>query len=74
MLSTNDLMTSEQLLTYDSAGKRTELVRGHLMVREPGGYQHGSIAARVLARIAAFIEIDQSKRVAAHPLGEVLAA
>lgn len=55
-------------------GKRTELVRGRLLVREPAGYQHGSIAARVLVRIAMFLELDQVTRSAAHPLGELLAA
>lgn len=53
---------------------RTELVRGRLVVREPAGYQHGSITARVLVRIAAFLERDHDSRAASHPLGEVLAA
>ncbi|MEQ1693651.1 MAG: Uma2 family endonuclease [Gemmatimonas sp.] len=67
-------MTAEQLVAYDARGKRTELVRGRMMVREPAGYLHGSIAARVLARISVFLEADQSARSAAHPLGDVLAA
>ena len=74
MIPATDLMTSEQLLTYDAGGKRTELVRGRLMVREPAGYHHGSVAARVLVRIATFLETDQRTRASAHPLGEVLAA
>ena len=74
MIPATDLMTSEQLLTYDAGGKRTELVRGRLMVREPAGYHHGSVAARVLVRIATFLETDQRTRATAHPLGEVLAA
>ncbi len=69
-----DLITADQLLTYDAQGMRAELVRGRLMVREPAGYHHGSIAARVLVRVAKFLEQDQSARAAAHPLGEVLAA
>lgn len=69
-----DLMTAEQLLTYDARGMRAELVRGRLMVHEPAGYRHGAIAARVLARISAFLEVDQAARAAPHPLGDVLAA
>ena len=74
MLEATDLMTAEQLLMYDAGGKRTELVRGRLMVKEPAGYVHGSIAARVLVRIGSFLEADQAARAAAHPLGDVLAA
>lgn len=69
-----DLMTADQLLLYDAHGMRAELVRGRLVVREPAGYQHGSIAARVLVRIALFLEQEQQARAGAHPLGEVLAA
>ncbi len=70
----SDLMTADQLLAYDTRGMRTELVRGHLVVREPAGYQHGSIAARILVCIASFLERDQAARSAPNPLGEVLAA
>ncbi|MEO7998896.1 MAG: Uma2 family endonuclease [Gemmatimonadaceae bacterium] len=74
MLPATDLMTAEQLLTYDSRGQRTELVRGRLVVKEPAGYRHGSVAGRVLVRIAVFLEGDQRARASAHPLGDVLAA
>ena len=74
MLSANDLMTADQLFLYDSRGMRTELVRGRLVVREPAGYRHGAIAARVLTRIAAYLERDEAARSAEHPLGDVLAA
>ena len=67
-------MTAEQLLAYGTSGQRTELVRGQLVVREPAGYQHGSITARILVRLATFLERDQEARAARHPLGEVLAA
>ena len=72
--SSSDLMTADQLLTYDARGMRTELIRGRLMVREPAGYQHGSIAIRVAVRIGACLERDQVERSAAHPLGDLLAA
>lgn len=68
------LMTADELLRYDALGKRAELVRGRLQVREPAGYRHGSVAARLLVRIGIFLEQDRAARGAAHPLGEVLAA
>ena len=74
MLAESDLMTAEQLLAYDARGQRTELVRGRLIIKEPASYLHGTIAARVLARIGAFLEKDQAARSAEHPLGDVLAA
>ena len=45
--STSDLMTSEDLLRAGVPGKSTELVRGHLVVREPPGTRHGSVAGRL---------------------------
>ncbi len=45
------LMTAEEILTLDSPGKSTELVRGHLIVREPPSTYHGRLAARVLYRL-----------------------
>ena len=74
MWPANDLMTADQLLMYDARGMRTELVRGRLVVREPAGYHHGAISARVLLRIGAYLERDQAERGAEHPLGDVLAA
>ena len=74
MLPAPDLKSAEQLLIYNARGKRKDLVRGRLLVREPAGYKHGSIAARVLTRIAMFLKQDQAARFAAHPLGEVLPA
>ena len=74
MLPATDLMTAEQLLTYDAGGKRTELVRGRLLVREPADYLHGTVAGRVLVRIGAFLQHDQAARSAAHPLDDLLAA
>jgi Uma2 family endonuclease len=74
MASTPGPMTSEELLAYDARGSRTELVRGRLMVHEPAGYRHGTIAARVLSRMQAFVEAEQLARSAPNPLGDVLAA
>jgi hypothetical protein len=44
-------MTAEELLRLNLPNKRTELVRGVLVVREPAGYQHGDVAMRLAAAI-----------------------
>jgi Uma2 family endonuclease len=45
--SMSRLLTAQQLSGVALPGKATELVRGHLVVREPPGTRHGSIAARL---------------------------
>ena len=59
-------MTADERLRLDSANKRTELVRGQLVVRKPAGYRHGDVAARTLGVLLAFVN--------AHGLGRVFAA
>ena len=59
-------LTAEELLRHTLPGKRTELVRGAMRVREPAGFRHGEIAAR-LARVV-------GNHVDRHGLGIVLAA
>jgi len=45
--SMSHLLTAEQLSGVTLRGKSAELVRGHIVVREPPGTRHGSIAARL---------------------------
>src|SRR5438132_13038723 len=59
-------MTADELLRLNLPNKRTELVRGQLVVREPAGFRHGAVAARLLRRIADFVD--------EHDLGVVVAA
>ena len=59
-------MTAEELLRSSLPNKRAELVRGVLVVREPAGYHHGDVAARLLVAIA--------NHVNANGLGRVFAA
>ena len=59
-------MTAEELLHLNLPNKRTELVRGKLVVREPAGYRHGAIAMNLALAIGNFVQ--------AHALGRVLAA
>ena len=74
MIQAPDEMTAEELLTYNAGEKRTELVRGRLVVREPASYYHGVVTGRVFARIAAWLEQERVARGASEPLGDVLAA
>ena len=60
------LMTADELLERSLPDKRTELVRGVLVVREPAGFRHGAVSA-ALARLL-------GDHVATHRLGVVLAA
>jgi len=59
-------MTAEELLHWSVPGKRAELVRGVLVVREPAGFRHGAVSA-ALTRLL-------GDHVATHRLGVVLAA
>jgi len=60
------LMTADDLLHVHLPDKRTELIRGRLVVREPGGGRHGHVAMRIALRIGAFVE--------SHDLGRTYAA
>ena len=65
------LMTAEELLVYPMPDKRVELVRGHRVVREPPGMQHGECAVRVVVAISAFLHHDRALRSAPHTRGRV---
>jgi Uma2 family endonuclease len=60
------LMTAEELLATSVPNKRTELVRGVLVVREPAGGRHGHVTARLAKRLMDVVE--------ARGLGTVFAA
>lgn len=59
-------LTSEELALHPIPDKRTELVRGRLVVREPAKRFHGKVAARVLIEIGIYLN--------QHPIGSVCAA
>ncbi|MDZ7631738.1 MAG: Uma2 family endonuclease [Gemmatimonadaceae bacterium] len=59
-------MTSEELARHPVPNKRTELVRGRLVIREPAKWQHGKVAARILIEIGVYLR--------GNPIGEVCAA
>lgn len=65
-MSLHALMTADELLHLNLPNKRTELVRGVLIVREPAGYQHGEVAMAIALSLGRFL--------ADHPLGRLVAA
>jgi Uma2 family endonuclease len=66
MSSPSPLMTADELLHLHISDKHVELVRGVLVVREPAGYLHGDVTARLTKLL--MVHVD------AHDLGRVLAA
>lgn len=48
-------MTADELLKLRLPDKRTELVRGKLVVREPAGARHGSVAMRLGVILGAYV-------------------
>jgi Uma2 family endonuclease len=60
------LMTAEELLRLSLPNKRTELVKGELVVREPVGYRHGAVVMNLTLALGNFVH--------AHRLGRLLAA
>lgn len=60
------LMTAEELLREQPPHKRSELIRGRLVVREPAGGRHGDVTMRVTLPLA--------NHVKEHDLGRVYAA
>ncbi len=50
------VMTADELLHASIPDKRTELVRGVLVVREPAGYNHGRVIAQLTGRLWSHVE------------------
>ena len=59
MVTTQATMTAEDLLGYDLPGKRVELVRGHLVVREPSSFHHGDIVLRLAIALGNHLAREQ---------------
>ena len=62
------LMTADELERLPETGKRTELVRGHLVVREPPEFRHGDIVANLTFIFNSFVRPRNLGRVLAEPL------
>ncbi|PYO95841.1 MAG: Uma2 family endonuclease [Gemmatimonadetes bacterium] len=54
---TSPLMTAEELLHRNIPDKRTELVRGRLIVREPAGYRHGAVVMNLTLRLGQHVQL-----------------
>ncbi len=50
------LMTAEDLLRASISDKRTELVRGVLVIREPAGDRHGRVTMNLTIRLGTHVE------------------
>lgn len=72
-MSAHALLTAEELLRINLPNKRSELVRGMLIIREPAGYIHGAIAARLLVAIGSHVATSGLGRVFAAETGFTLA-
>jgi len=68
-MSERAVMTAEELLRLKLPDKRTELIRGRLVVRDPGGARHGAVAMRLGYRIMAHVEANNLGRVYAAETG-----
>jgi Uma2 family endonuclease len=66
-------MTAEELLHLHLPDKRTELVRGVLVVREPAGGRHGRIAVNVTLQLGNYVAMHQLGAVYAAETGFTLA-
>src|SRR5688572_3097029 len=58
------LLTADDLMRLQPPHKRTELVRGQMIVREPPGFRHGDITVNLAVVISQFVRT--------HRLGRVL--
>jgi Uma2 family endonuclease len=66
------LMTADDLLRLQPPDKRTELVRGRMIVREPAGFRHGDVAMAIALLMGPFVKANNLGRVLAAETGFVL--
>jgi len=68
-MSSPALLTADDLLRLRPPDKRTELIRGRMIVREPAGFRHGDIAMAIAARMHSFVRENRLGRVLAAETG-----
>ncbi len=66
---TRDLLTAEDLLKRQPPHKRSELIKGQLLVREPAGARHGAVANELAFRITSHVRAANLGRVYAAETG-----
>jgi len=69
MSATDRLMTAEELARTSIPDKAVELIRGHLVVREPPGTSHGGVAANLAIGLGVFARENGFGRVFAQDTG-----
>lgn len=74
MVATPTDMTAEQLLGYEIPGKRVELVRGQLVVREPASFRHGALTLRVGVALTNHLAREQAQQGWPLPRGRLATA
>ena len=72
-MSPPTLVTAEHLLDVSIPGKRVELVRGALVVREPAGLRQGRVVATLARRLMDYVEANGLGQVYAGDTGFTLA-
>jgi len=72
-MSPPTLVTAEQLVDVSIPGKRVELVRGALVVREPAGMRQGRVVASLSRRLMDHVEANGLGQVYAGDTGFTLA-
>lgn len=68
------LLNADELLHLNLPNKRTELVRGQLIVREPAGFRHGAVASRLHFAIMSHVHVNDLGLVLAAETGFKLAS
>lgn len=74
MVAASPGMTAEQLLGCEIPGKRVELVRGQLLVREPASFRHGALALRIGVALTNHLASEQSTQGWSLPRGRLATA
>jgi Uma2 family endonuclease len=69
MTATRKLMTAEELARTSIPDKAVELIRGHLVVREPPGTSHGGVAADLAHELGTYVRRERLGRVFAQDTG-----
>lgn len=67
-------MTAEQLVGYEIPGKRVELVRGQLFVREPSSFNHGALSLRIGSALTVHLAREREEEGWAHTRGPLATA
>lgn len=69
-----DTISADALLDVRLPGKRLELVRGRLLVREPPGFRHGRVTVTLVAELVAHIRSSGAPLVVVAETGFKLAS